>query len=80
MAEKSEEGCDGERFVTVAKHFKVDAMLVILIREPGYSGVDGYHEQDADNAEALLDWLLRLQEIRSSLLFLFPWFQVVCGV
>jgi hypothetical protein len=34
MAEKSEERGNRERFVAVAKHLEVHAMLVILIGEP----------------------------------------------
>ena len=77
MTEKSEERGNRKRFIAVAQHFKVDAVLVIFVGQPGDSGVDGYHEEDSDNARALSDWLLRLQRIVRSLLFLFPWFLVV---
>jgi hypothetical protein len=77
MTEKSEKGGNRKRFIAVAQHFKVDAVLVIYVGQPGDGGVDGYHEEDSDNARALSDWLLRLQGIIRSLLFLFPWFQVV---
>jgi len=59
MTEKSEKRGNRKRFIAVAQHFKVDAVLVIFVGQPRDSGVDGYHEEDSDNARALSDWLLR---------------------
>jgi hypothetical protein len=66
MAEESEKRCNRKRFIAVAQHFKVDAVLVIFVGQPGDSGVDGYHEEDSDNARALSDWLLRSPRVLSA--------------
>lgn len=48
-AKEGEEGGDGERFVTVADDFKVDTVVVIVEGEEGNGGVDGDHEQNAND-------------------------------
>ena len=77
MAEKGEKGGNRKSLIAVAQHLKVNAVQVIFVGQPGDSSVDGYHEEDSNNARVLSDWLLRLEGILRSLLFLFPWFLVV---
>ena len=67
MTEKSEKRGDRKSFIAVAQHFKVYAVLVIFVGQPGDSSVDGYHEEDSNNARDLSDWLLHLQGISSQL-------------
>jgi hypothetical protein len=52
IADEGEEGGDGEGFVAVAQDFEVDGVAVVEVGEEGDGGVDGDHEQNADNAEA----------------------------
>jgi hypothetical protein len=77
VTEKSEKRGNRKSLIAVTQHLKVNAVLVIFVGQPGDSSVDGYHEEDSNNARDWLDWLLPLEGILRSLLFLFPWFLVV---
>lgn len=55
MAEEGEEARNGEGLVAVAQDFKVDGVAVVEVGEEGDGGVDGHHQQDADDV-FLLPW------------------------
>lgn len=50
MAQEGEEGGDTEGFVAVAEDLEIDGVVVEVDAEPRDEGVDGDHEQDADDA------------------------------
>ena len=49
MAHEGEEASDGKSLVAVAQNLPVDGVTVEDVRDEGYDGVDGDHEEDADN-------------------------------
>lgn len=49
MTQQGKETGNGEGFVTISDHFKVDGMPVEGIRQEGDGGVDGYHEENPDD-------------------------------
>ena len=50
MTEQVEETSDGESLVAIAQDIEVDAVFVEKVGEEGDDGVDGDHEEDADDA------------------------------
>jgi len=50
VAHKGEEGGNTEGFVTRAHHLEVDGVVVEEDTEPSDDGVNGDHEENADNA------------------------------
>jgi hypothetical protein len=50
VAQEGEEGGDTESFVAVADDLEIDGVVVEVDAEPCDEGVDGDHEQDADDA------------------------------
>ena len=59
VTEQVEETSDGESLVAVAQDVEVDAVFVEEVGEEGDDGVDGDHEEDADDAgrRRRVDWL-----------------------
>lgn len=55
MTEEGEEAGNGESLVTVADDFKVDSVVVEDVGDKGDGGVDGHHEEDADDTVSGLD-------------------------
>ena len=54
VTEQVEEAGDGERLVAVAQDVEVDAVFVEEVGEEGDDGVDGDHEEDADDTGGLV--------------------------
>lgn len=50
MAQQGKEGGDSKSLIAVAEDFEIDAMSVVSVREPGDGGINGNHEENADNA------------------------------
>ena len=50
MTEQGEEAGNRESLVAVAEDFKVDSVAVKSVGYKGDYGIDGYHEEDADDA------------------------------
>lgn len=51
VAEKREEGGDGKSFVAVAENAEIDVFLIVKSSEPCDEGIDGDHEEDADDTD-----------------------------
>lgn len=49
MAHQGEEAGDCKCLVAVAENLKVDGIVVVKVAEERDDGIDGYHEQDADD-------------------------------
>ena len=61
MAQQGEEAGDGEGLVAVAQDLEVDGVHVEVEREVGNGGIDGDHEEDADDTTVIIlgfrrDW------------------------
>lgn len=53
VAHEREEGCDGESLVAVAHELEVDRVPVVPELKKGGGGVDGDHEENADDLTLL---------------------------
>lgn len=49
VAHQTKKGADGKGLVAVAQNLEVDGMVVEAQAQEGGAGVDGHHEQDADD-------------------------------
>lgn len=54
MTEESKEGCNREGFVTIGNYLEVDGMPVPLDLQKRRNGVNGDHEQDANDISLFL--------------------------
>lgn len=52
VTHEGEEGGDTEGFVTVTEDLEVDGIVVEENTEPGDEGIDGYHEQNANDTRS----------------------------
>lgn len=52
VTHEGEEGGDTEGFVTVTEDLEVDGIVVEENAEPGDEGIDGDHEQDANDTRS----------------------------
>lgn len=52
VTHEGEEGGDTEGFVTVTEDLEVDGIVVEENAEPGDEGIDGYHEQNANDTRS----------------------------
>jgi len=47
--QQRKEGADRKRLVTIPQSFEIDRMTIVVEGEEGDDGVDGDHEEDADD-------------------------------
>lgn len=81
MAKQSKETGDGECLVAVSEHRIVYGVLVEVERQKGYSGVDGDHEEDADDTtKGHCQPSSHQIQLSNHLLSLFPRFQIMCAM
>jgi hypothetical protein len=53
-AKQAEEGGNSKGFVTISNDFKVDAVVVVVVRKEGNGSVDRHHEEDSNDVPLLV--------------------------